>query len=534
MADIVANTLTVRFPEQPLAGAGWLYLTATRYGRFAGLRVFIAICMAWGAFSFLRHGRFRTGLVSLLLGLAGIATFSLSGHAASQGTGFTRALDLIHGGAVSLWAGGLISFALNRHDSLQGQDDGEQRRILAGLTRRFSWMAVATVAALLTTGVLLARNNLYGPEALLESPYGRPLGLKLLLTAVALTAAGVNLLVLRPLLADETKSPTARFSITASHLRTLVRVEAVCVLAALVAAGFLTAQSPTPAWGELRTRVTRVVDFPSMRATVALQPAAPRTVRISIFPQPKEAGSLPNAFDLDATMPGHDMGEYRARAMRRPGWRYVADMPLPMPGLWEIAVNPQGAEGQARVRFVAEGGSGYIPNYRFAPRAALDNAGAVAQAVLSLLLALAGGILIWAGQSRWWPLVASVVGAGLALFGAFGFLSLTYVRAYPTTYVRNPVPDAPREVEAGAKLFSAACMDCHGPLGRGDGPSAASLRALPDFADPHMESHRDGELYWWIRYGVSETQMPAYEDALSEIQTWQVVRFLRTLPSRAR
>lgn len=83
---------------------------------------------------------------------------------------------------------------------------------------------------------------------------------------------------------------------------------------------------------------------------------------------------------------------------------------------------------------------------------------------------------------------------------------------------RNPRMDA---------LYAQRCLGCHGPLGRGDGPIAASLPvATPDFRETVQRKTTTR-----IRRIIAEGQgvMPAYRPALqpSEISDMvQMVRFL--------
>src|SRR5690606_3262985 len=46
----------------------------------------------------------------------------------------------------------------------------------------------------------------------------------------------------------------------------------------------------------------------------------------------------------------------------------------------------------------------------------------------------------------------------------------------------------------------------------------------------HAPWHADGELYWFITKGVNGTDMPAFEQALTDEERWAIVHFLRTLP----
>jgi mono/diheme cytochrome c family protein len=106
--------------------------------------------------------------------------------------------------------------------------------------------------------------------------------------------------------------------------------------------------------------------------------------------------------------------------------------------------------------------------------------------------------------------------------------------------LKAPFGDArsasPEIVAEGKRLFdSKACVHCHGPSGKGDGPAASKLTSHPprDFSDCRWQEKRtDGELFWVLDHGVPGTgmvdQVPHH---LSEAQAWKVVAYLRTLCS---
>jgi mono/diheme cytochrome c family protein len=99
--------------------------------------------------------------------------------------------------------------------------------------------------------------------------------------------------------------------------------------------------------------------------------------------------------------------------------------------------------------------------------------------------------------------------------------------------VASPVSD--RDVLAGKALFDRQCLACHGPGGRGDGPSATGLATKPaDLADGRlMNALPDEFLVSVIRHGgpaqgLAPT-MPPFEKFLSDAQTAQVVAYIRSL-----
>jgi hypothetical protein len=50
-----------------------------------------------------------------------------------------------------------------------------------------------------------------------------------------------------------------------------------------------------------------------------------------------------------------------------------------------------------------------------------------------------------------------------------------------------------------------------------------------DLTDWPSRSQRDGDLYHAISYGVPGTAMPAYDEALTEQERWDLVNYLRSL-----
>jgi mono/diheme cytochrome c family protein len=120
---------------------------------------------------------------------------------------------------------------------------------------------------------------------------------------------------------------------------------------------------------------------------------------------------------------------------------------------------------------------------------------------------------------------ATVVGGAL-------FMTVTVVLAFsvhvdPGRTLENPTPRTPESVARGQPLFATNCVQCHGDMGGGDGPLAASLPAPPANFRVHVPYHPDGVLFTWISNGIRGTGMPAFRTTLSEEQRWDLVNFLR-------
>ena len=108
----------------------------------------------------------------------------------------------------------------------------------------------------------------------------------------------------------------------------------------------------------------------------------------------------------------------------------------------------------------------------------------------------------------------------------------------PITIAEPPLPDAGM-LHAGKGVYERMqCAECHGPLGKGDGPSAPGLEddsGLPilprDFTDAAQfvgDSNPKG-VYQTFTTGLDGTPMPSFADFLDEEQRWQLVWYVTSL-----
>jgi mono/diheme cytochrome c family protein len=100
-----------------------------------------------------------------------------------------------------------------------------------------------------------------------------------------------------------------------------------------------------------------------------------------------------------------------------------------------------------------------------------------------------------------------------------------------TVRLHNPLQPTPDNLQHGANLFAANCSPCHGALGRGDGTVVHLLAHKPaDLLTGVSTNLPDGYIYGYIRNGG--IWMPAYNDAMSSNERWQVVMYLRKLQAK--
>jgi hypothetical protein len=106
-------------------------------------------------------------------------------------------------------------------------------------------------------------------------------------------------------------------------------------------------------------------------------------------------------------------------------------------------------------------------------------------------------------------------------------------RSEAAVALKNPLPATPDALRHGKVLFDTDCAPCHGATAMGDGP-VADHTAVPatDLTAGPLAARSDGYLYATIRDGGSV--MPAYADAMSATERWQVVLYLRQLQREAK
>ena len=88
---------------------------------------------------------------------------------------------------------------------------------------------------------------------------------------------------------------------------------------------------------------------------------------------------------------------------------------------------------------------------------------------------------------------------------------------------KNPLAERPQLAAGGAKLFQRNCVECHGKTGEG-------LKKAADLQLPLVQQQTDGTLFWKITNGNPDRGMPSFS-RLPELQRWQLILYLRTLPS---
>lgn len=95
--------------------------------------------------------------------------------------------------------------------------------------------------------------------------------------------------------------------------------------------------------------------------------------------------------------------------------------------------------------------------------------------------------------------------------------------------MKNPYAGDKSLEKVGKMLYSKHCKSCHGNLGLGDGPKAASMNAeMIPFNDAKFQGQTDGVIFYQSIIGRDE--MPNFEKKIpDEEDRWAVINFIRTL-----
>jgi copper transport protein len=537
----------------------------------------------WGAFGqplvdLLSRGRFaalwwvRLALVLIVLGLVAwrgvrrwpgrvalgattlaLLTSSLNSHGAAllSGAYLGVAADWLHLIGVAAWIGGLLSIVFVLPVAVHAsQTMGD--RVLARAVTRFSTLALASVGLIVVTGTFQAWLEVGSWEGFVQSAYGLSVTVKIALLVLMLALAAFNLLIVRPGLARMAVSgSSAAASSLARRFAFAVRGEVVLGVAILIAAAVLTGLAP--AREELARRsgdlqsgpVDRQVDANGLNARIQINPAVLGVNRMAVQLPGVDAGQVERV-QLTLTYLDSELGSQPIvlpqSSTASDTWEMTSPS-LSQAGTWQAELlvrRTNQDDARTAIRFLVASPGG-------APQPTAATSGAyplLPSPLVSLAYALIGAGVLVAGlavvraireprRRRAFQRQAALVVAGVVILGCGGYVYAAEQRSgvpLDVVNIRDPVPPDERSLAIGRDVYTNNCETCHGETGRGDGPSG--LRLVPRPADLHLHMapgvHTDGELFYWVSYGVAGTAMPAWKDrGLTDEQIWSVINYAR-------
>jgi mono/diheme cytochrome c family protein len=93
-----------------------------------------------------------------------------------------------------------------------------------------------------------------------------------------------------------------------------------------------------------------------------------------------------------------------------------------------------------------------------------------------------------------------------------------------------PNLEDPTRIRAGAEHYAALCVGCH--LAPGVTKSEIRAGLYPHPANLAQEDTRDAQrAFWTVKHGIKMSAMPAWEKTLDDAAIWDLVAFLRQMPS---
>lgn len=180
--EVILRGGVLSVAEGTLFGSAWMVRLA--------LALVLAVLLLWPAVGWLQAG----------VACAFVALLALSGHAAAtpgMAGNIHLGADMAHLIAAAAWLGALPPLAWLIAVMLRGGESTD-RFIALHATKRFSWIGMVCVAALLATGIVNSLYLLAGPRDLIDTGYGRLLSIKIALFVLMVVVATVNRFSITP------------------------------------------------------------------------------------------------------------------------------------------------------------------------------------------------------------------------------------------------------------------------------------------------------------------------------------------------
>lgn len=512
LLDKVVNTL-----GQTRYGHLWL----ARFGLIVGLGLVLSACGWW-----FTKRRQVEGILAWALSIALVLPFALISHASAQPTGRTVAIgaDATHLFATSVWAGGLAMLVFVLFPGVRKMTPAPRADVIAAVVPRFSTLALIAMAGISITGFYAGWLQVGNLAALTETDYGKSLLAKLILFAVILVLAAVNLLVIDRRLRNRDLAP-----VWTRRLRWTVSSELVLIVLLLLAVGRMTSLQPARDVMVERARQVEIAFDTDPSTTLLL---APGVVGVNHFRLEVSGPALPADTEalLRLTIPANEaLGTREIQLSRVTGnaFEYHGNE-IGIAADWEFTVILR-QPGEAQIQDATTVSIGAtapqvdVPDapWRFETLGGLTGLALIIGGCAALIVALRSASPTTRKES------AGLGGAAIIL----GVILLMQARIDPVlataTGARAIDPTDVAMVERGEAIYVAQCLACHGAELRGDGPDSAGMSPPPaDFTAPHAQAHSESDLVYWVRNGKQGTAMPGFGTTLSDQDIRDVLSYI--------
>ena len=259
--------------------------------------------------------------------MAGVGlSLAASGHAATASPQWvTRPSLFLHGVAVAYWIGALAPLAAMANRRKDG---------LPRVLKQFSGLAVPLVGLLVLSGLALSIIQLGGVRALIETPYGNLLSIKLALVILLLALAALNRFVGTPaVVADYNNTRLLRGSIVTEC------VLVICILA--VVAGWRFTPPPRVSAAPVATPLSVHIHTDAAMFQVLVSPGKVGANDFVLQLMTGDAALLPaKEATLMLSLPERGIEPMERRATLGPdGNWHVRGVMLPLAGRWHMQID---------------------------------------------------------------------------------------------------------------------------------------------------------------------------------------------------
>ena len=311
----------------------------TRFGTAWGLRLADLAALAVLLRLPLPRNPLALGAIGLGLGFLTVVP-ALAGH---PGVTDPRALSLaasvVHVGAFSLWAGGLVALLAAVPAATRELAGAEKTRLLARVVAGFSGLALWSVAALLATGIAQAVLQLEAWGELVDTGYGRAILVKAGLLAVLIALGAFNRGRVRPRLMALAQDDAESTGSAGSALRRTLTAEVGLIGAVLVVTAVLTALSPAAA---AEGPFSGSVELGPAELELTVDPALVGANEAHLYLFDRQSGAQYDdvkELGVKASLPDSDIGPLEQEVRKSgPGHYVVRDLQLGPAGSWLLDV----------------------------------------------------------------------------------------------------------------------------------------------------------------------------------------------------
>ena len=310
----------------PLAGivtsASWTSALATSLGPSLLIAI-VVMAIAWYAW---KSPRILISRALNTLAIVGVGlSLAASGHAATAPPQWlTRPSLFLHGVVAAYWIGALApltAMAYRRDNSLP--------RVL----RQFSVIAMPLVGLLVLSGLLLSVIQLGSIRALIDTPYGIILSIKLALVTLLLTLAALNRFLLTPVVVADCRNTRP---LLGSILTECVLI--ICILA--VVAGWRFTPPPRLSTASTAAPLSVHIHTDAAMFQVLVSPGKVGSNDFVLQLMTGDAALLPaKEATLILSLPERGIEPMERRATLGPdGYWHVRGVALPLPGRWHMRI----------------------------------------------------------------------------------------------------------------------------------------------------------------------------------------------------